>query len=1012
MSVRNALCDFLDAVKNITAADAVTLFFETDAVQPSLLFHAGEAPPVAELESRQQAREFCSKTGKESLDESAGSAAFYCFPSRMENGYLLCLDIAQARTMLAPAVPAQNLKRTTDAEDKTARPERLWLGWRYLKPASFPGIGKFTRPSVGFSLQAPGSSEDWFFWNLALGGKMAWEIHRQSLLPLDSVTHLPGRVEFQAFLNHEHGKSIRENLALGLLLINPDDFGAVNHRLGKQGGDRVLREIASQLSVGLRQTDYVFRYGSAIFAVVIPGATRTAIEKVADKLRLGLEKTAYTAATGAIHLSFSLGGAVHEASDVWGDQTFGSLRLLRRADQALNAAKISGGACTVIWDPESMESGIGHLDRLSGIFTADTEKDYRNMQLLWETITVISSSAETEVIAGELVKRIGETVKPQQVALFLNEEGKARQLLAVSRSTVVPGAPDENTPLLSDEKQRLIDEADEHRQIQVLHLSEARRGEGNIAYAIPLLSRSDCLGILYLDGLEDTLRLDTSDLVFLDALASQIGMLLDRALLASRWKEEKLRESRRLRQEVQELRQLKRHGQLIYHSRSMEAVVSMLEKVAPTDVTVLITGESGTGKDKLARAVHELSNRKGKPFVTVDCGAIAHSLIDTELFGHLKGAYTGAQNAASGRIFQAKGGTLFLDEIGELPLETQAKLLRLIQEKEITPVGAAKPLKIDVRIVAATNRDLANEVAEGLFRQDLYYRLQVVSVAAPPLRERPEDILPLARYFLGQFVADYGKTGLYLNATAEKALLDYRWPGNVRELQNRLLQAVITSENLEIGREGLHLPESTALSDLATENTAAATSLSLQADDSLEDVYSRHLRELEHSSLEVVAPTNIVDDLPWETLSQQLRQQILRVQQGAGVPVPLGKWLEDDLVLAAGEVSGNVARRASSVLGMPETTYRRRLEKVKREQEAGLAMRNAEWNAVPDILSRLVSENKDAPEQKKLFDEVRGLLLEEVMTLVPQNASLGAALMGITVLTYRRWTASCQREAV
>ena len=1012
MSVRNALCDFLDAVRGITAADAVSLYFQTSAVQPSLLFHVGEATPVAELENKQQAREFCSAACKESQDESAERDVFHCYPSCIEGGYLLCLDIGQALTMLAPAVAAQHRKRITDADDRVERPERLWLGWRYLEETSFPGIEKFTGKQGGFTLQAPRSSEDWFFWNIALGGKMAWEIHQQSLLPLDSVTHLPGRVEFQAFLNHEHGKSIRENLALGLLLINPDDFGMVNHRLGKRGGDRVLREIASELSSGLRQTDHVFRYGSAIFAVVIPGATRLAIDRVAEKLRLSLEKAAYTA--GATRLSFSVGGAVHDASDVWGDQTFGSLRLLRRADQALNAAKLSGGACTVIWDPETMEAGIGHLDRLSGIFTADTEKDYRNMQLLWETITVISSSAETEIIAQELVRRIAETVKPQQVALFLNEEGKPRQSLAVSRSVAVPeaGAPDESTLLLSDEKQQLIDEADAHRQIQVLHLSEDSPGEGDIAYAIPLLSRSDCLGILYLDGMEDTLRLDTSDLVFLDALASQIGMLLDRALLASRWKEEKLRESQRLRQEVRELRQLKRHGQLVYHSPRMESVVSMLEKVAPTDITVLITGESGTGKDKLARAVHELSNRKDKPFVTVDCGAIAHSLIDTELFGHIKGAYTGAQNAASGRIFQAKGGTLFLDEIGELPLETQAKLLRLIQEKEITPVGAAKPVKIDVRIVAATNRDLANEVSEGLFRQDLYYRLQVVSVAAPPLRERPEDILPLARYFLGQFVADYGKSGLYLNATAEKALLDYAWPGNVRELQNRVLQAVITSENLEIGWEGLRLPVSPVLPDPVPEHAVAASPPPLQADDSLEDVYSRHFRELEHNPAEVVAQQDVAGDLPWETLSLQLRQQILNIQEGGSVPVPLGKWLEDDLVLAAGEVSGNVARRASSVLGMPETTYRRRLEKVKREQDAGLTMRNTEWNAVPDILSRLVTENRDAPEQKKLFDEVRGLLLDEVMTLVPHNASLGAALMGITVLTYRRWTASYQQEAV
>ncbi len=1016
MSVKSALISYLNSVKRLTGADGVSLYLGSESLSRApLLFHVGSLEPLAELEDEKQAAHFCNAALKQEFEESATRPVFHACPSRDKDGYLLCLDIQRARDVFDPAPAVEQREKRTIEEVNAGRPGRrevLWLGLRYRQNAAHTVSKHALSNPPMITGQQPQTAAEWLYWTLGQGGQMAWETYQQSMLPLDNITLLPGRVEFQAFLDHQYEKSVCEDQPLGLLLINPDEFGMVSHRLGKRAGDRVLRETAAELSGALRQTDHVFRYGSAIFAVVIPVAKRSAIAKVAEKLRQILEKKSYVA--GATRLTFSVGGAVHDVADVWGDQTFGSLRLLRRADQALNAAKLSGGACTIVWDPQSMEAGIGHLDRLSGIFTADTEKDYRNMQLLWETITVISSSTETEVIAGELVKRIADTIKPHQVALFLSEEGKPRQTLAVSRNPFTSGdeKPEENRLSLSDEKQQLIEEAATHRQIQVLHLSEGNRGEGDVAYAIPLLSRSDCLGILYLDGEEEALRLDTSDLVFLDALASQIGMLLDRALLAARWKEEKLRESQRLRQEVKELRKLKRHGQLIYHSSRMESVVSMLEKVAPTDVTVLITGESGTGKDKLARTVHELSNRKDQPFVIVDCSAIAHSLIDNELFGHMKGAFTGAQTAASGRIFQAQGGTLFLDEIGELPLDTQAKLLRLIQEKEITPVGAAKPLKVDVRIVAATNRDLASEVAEGLFRQDLYYRLQVVAVAAPPLRERPEDILPLARYFLGQFVTDYGKAGLFFNATAEQALLDYAWPGNIRELQNRVLQAVITSDKSEIGWEDLRLPVFLKPQDSTAHTPMTAPLSPAQTNDFLEDVYSRHFSQMGLSPSGEMSQQDDMIVSPWEALREALKRQILTIQERSDAPVPLGKWLADDLVLQAGDGAGNIARRASAVLGMPETTYRRRLAKVKQEQDAGLMTRNPEWAAVPPILSRLVADNKDVAEKTKLFDQVRNLLLTEVLAQAPKNDNLGAALMGITILTYRRWTASLEREEV
>ena len=225
----------------------------------------------------------------------------------------------------------------------------------------------------------------------------------------------------------------------------------------------------------------------------------------------------------------------------------------------------------------------------------------------------------------------------------------------------------------------------------------------------------------------------------------------------------------------------------------MDGLLETARAAAPTDVTVLINGESGTGKELLARTVHELSNRKGKPFVTVDCGAIASNLIEAELFGHSKGAYTGADRASQGRIVQADGGTLFLDEIGEVPLDVQAKLLRFVQEKEIHPVGAATSRKVDVRIIAATNRDLASEAGAGRFREDLYYRLNVVTLTAPPLRERPEDILPLAGHFLEKFALQYEKGPRRFSRSAERLLQSYSWPGNVRELQNGILRAVVLS---------------------------------------------------------------------------------------------------------------------------------------------------------------------------------------------------------------------------
>jgi len=241
---------------------------------------------------------------------------------------------------------------------------------------------------------------------------------------------------------------------------------------------------------------------------------------------------------------------------------------------------------------------------------------------------------------------------------------------------------------------------------------------------------------------------------------------------------------------------------LVGRSKAIGEVLEVVHRVAPTNATVLVRGESGVGKELIARALHFLSPRAEKPFVTVNCAAIPENLLEAELFGYEKGAFTGAYASKKGKFELANGGTLFLDEIGDLPLPLQAKLLRALQEKEIERLGGSKPVKVDVRIVAATNRDLEKLVREGKFREDLYYRLSVIPVFVPPLRERKEDVPVLVKHFLDQLSKEYGKE-VKVSHRVMEAFMRYSWPGNVRELRNVLERMVILDRDGILDEEDL-----------------------------------------------------------------------------------------------------------------------------------------------------------------------------------------------------------------
>ena len=233
--------------------------------------------------------------------------------------------------------------------------------------------------------------------------------------------------------------------------------------------------------------------------------------------------------------------------------------------------------------------------------------------------------------------------------------------------------------------------------------------------------------------------------------------------------------------------------EIVGTSRPLKAVLSRIAKVAPTDSTVLITGETGTGKELIARAVHKRSQRSGRPFVSVNCAALPPTLVSSELFGHEKGAFTGATQRRLGRFEMADGGTIFLDEVGELLPDTQAALLRVLQEREFERVGGGQPIQVDVRVIAATNRDLNAAVANGTFRQDLLYRLNVFPIEMPPLRERKDDILMLVEYFVQRYANRAGKNIRSIDQKTLDLLQSYDWPGNIRELQNVIERSIILS---------------------------------------------------------------------------------------------------------------------------------------------------------------------------------------------------------------------------
>jgi len=313
----------------------------------------------------------------------------------------------------------------------------------------------------------------------------------------------------------------------------------------------------------------------------------------------------------------------------------------------------------------------------------------------------------------------------------------------------------------------------------------------------PLLSQGEVIGALYVGNDKVKHLFERTQLELLSIFASQASLILQNAMLLNALRADKAK----LTAELQD----KKFGEIIGACPSMIEVFRKLQKVAATDISVLITGETGTGKELIAKEVHRRSQRAEGPFVAINCGAIPENLIESELFGHVKGAFTGAIMNKPGKFQLSDKGTLFLDEIGELPLNLQVKLLRALQERVVFRVGDSKPEKVDIRVIAATNRTLEDEIKIGNFREDLYYRLNVVNLWLPPLRDRGDDVMIIAKMLLSKYADELGSSVAGFSPAALAAIKKYSWPGNIRQLENRIKKALVLCDQTLLSPEDLDL---------------------------------------------------------------------------------------------------------------------------------------------------------------------------------------------------------------
>ncbi len=610
---------------------------------------------------------------------------------------------------------------------------------------------------------------------------------------IDPLTGAATHAHFERRLAEEVDRAVRMGRPCSMLLVDLDRFKQINDTHGHDAGSRLLKEAAEVLRRELRMADVtarsgppsslVGRYGGDEFEVLLPDTSRDTLPAVAQRVLHALHETRFEVNGKRVAIAASLGGASCPEDARTAEDLF------LRADEALYGAKRAGRDCFMAFHllAQTTSSDQVLLSRYGSEVLAlitnvleGGEDPQATLDRALQSVVQVTGAERGFILIYEGKDRIA-----TRSAFQLREEEFAPDRFRLSFGVI--------TRLVREGQPLRVNNAGADPQFQA-HKSVQELGLHSFV-AVPVPGKTGPVGLLYLDSTSPRKQFTSED----EQLLLRFGEFLGKALGLTAVTLQKSMQIAQLQHLVasslKDLQSQYRFDALIGDSAALRQVRMTLDHIARFSYPVLILGETGTGKELVAKAIHGNSTRKDHPLVAVNCAALSRELLESELFGHVKGAFTGADRDRQGLFAAAHQGSLFLDEIGEMPEDLQRKLLRVLQEGEYLPVGATVPVKCDVRILAATHRDLEKEVRDGKFREDLYYRLKVFKVPLPSLRERPEDVALLAQHLLEKTLRESDSGRRTLTPEAMHALARHAWPGNVRELENAIRHAVAFSQD-------------------------------------------------------------------------------------------------------------------------------------------------------------------------------------------------------------------------
>jgi diguanylate cyclase (GGDEF)-like protein len=801
------------------------------------------------------------------------------------------------------------------------------------------------------------------------------QLYKQYIqLTSDSLTKLRSRTALQQGIDQQ---IVQSNLAL--CMVHCVDFQHVNRKFGQAKGDTVLHEIAQVIEQYTRVEDISGRFGGALFGIAIHADSLEDSFTFATKLQTALHNKTYL--QNAIRLSFNVGVAFISQEEDQLDSSASSSLLINRAEQALKAAQNASKPSIVQWEPGKFRLDEQDFNYLGGIFTPDNVTNYRNMLLLWDISSIIADEHTFERLLKSVIERLAFTFEFAYAGIVNSPNSTQPNGLANSYSFELKNASDiVDVDWDTHQYKHLIENA---ANLAIEHSQHTEHQEDGLnVLVIPLGNETnECFFII---GHNELLDLTHDTVMLFVGFARQLGKAFKRSQLEDQLNKNLEQQNAKLSQELLELKAGMQSSALVYRSAKMQKIVEQTQRAAQTDATVLITGESGTGKEKLIHAIHALSPRHKQALIIVDCGSIPETLIEAELFGHIKGAFTGAQSDSKGKIQAANGGILVLDEIGELPLSMQPKLLRFVQEKHYTPVGGNKSIEVDVKIVAVTNKDLSYEVNQGHFRKDLFYRLNVVSLHNPPLRDRIEDIDLLCQHFLSKFSRQFEMDKKILSQATIDLMKEYPWPGNIRELENKLMQASLLTKNDEIEFFDLNI-------NLETTQKLAITAETKPVE-KFQSIYNeQQTSNTVDAQYYQEKPLSSASPEEWSiAFSDTISKLLANIDMRTVLNLSLGSTIELTLLNMTHKEYRSHARTAV-VLQLPVSTTRRRLQKSL--PNLAIFDSNPQWQYLIELFKQIVNNEValHAP-----VDLIRDLIAQCILQQHTGNMALASQLMGVS----------------